>query len=215
MKGDNDMKKMMTIQIIAFIVAAGTLSGLFSYTDVYDVVESVIVRVTCLSCLKLDPKTELDFQFKTATDEEHPSFVLNNLSNGPVFLAFRADVCSACDIMEPLVMDIFNVEFGISETHREIVLIDNTEITFYHINIDHAEEEYRKAFEIYDKDNVKGVPMFTMITFGYDHGIVKPSYTTAYGTLNFDTDNERIDLLEKIISDGIYLYEQNIAGHPH
>ena len=71
------------------------------------------------------------------------------------------------------------------------------------------------ASETYtNKDFVKGVPMFTMITLGYYHGVIKPSYTTVYGTLNLDNDDERKELLENIISDGISIYNENEAGYP-
>lgn len=208
------MKKFASIQIVAIILFAGALSGLTLTTDVYETVENVIVRVKCLSCMKLDPKTELDFQFDTSTGEPHPSFVVDHLNEGPVFLAFRADVCAACDIMEPIVMEIFDVEFGIKETFIQKVPFGDVDITFYHINIDHAENIYREAFNLYDKDYVQGVPMFVMITYGYDHGFVKPAYATTYGTLNLDNDPERKELLENIITNGIDLYKENEAGQP-
>ena len=207
------MEKKFALQLVAFVLVAGMLSGLYTYTDIFEEVENVIVRVKCLSCLKLDPKTELEFQFDTATSEEYPSFILENISKGPVFLAFRADVCAACEIMEPIVKDIFDVDFGLTETYKEMVNYENVNITFYHINIDHAKGDYRYAFELYDKDFVKGVPMFTMITLGYYHGIIKPTYTTAYGTLNLDTNQEREELLKNIIGDGIDLYNENKAGY--
>jgi len=214
------MKKKFALQIVAFVLVAGMLSGLYTYTDVFDEVENVIVRVTCLSCLKLDPKTELTFQFETATDEDQPGFVWDNITKGPIFLAFRADVCAACETMEPIVKDIFDVDFGITETFKKVVNYNNMNITFYHINIDHAKGEYREAFELYDKDNVKGVPMFTMITLGYNHGVIEPAYATAYGTLEGLTNSDlsipinvqRKNILENIIENGMVLYNENKIG---
>ena len=105
------MKKLLALQISAFILVSGALGGLFFITDAYDEVKSRIVEVICLSCLKLNPKTSLDFTFKTANSQPHSDFVLEYLTNGPVFIAYRQDVCEACDIMEPIIQEIFSVMY--------------------------------------------------------------------------------------------------------
>lgn len=204
---------MLVIQISALLIATGSLGGMLLFTDVYDDVQSGIVSVLCLSCIKLDPKTQLDFTFETATGQLHSHFVLDNLTKGIVFLAFREDVCTACDIMEPILQEIFSVEFGKEETFFETVIFDDINVTFIHINIDHASNELQDSRLIYDKDHVGGVPMFTVITLGYDPGFIKPYYTTAYGTLNLDDNKDRKELLTKIILDGIDLYNQNFKGY--
>lgn len=204
---------MLVVQISALLIATGSLGGMLLFTDVYDDVQSGIVSVLCLSCIKLDPKTQLDFTFETATGQLHSPFVLENLTKGIVFLAFREDVCTACDIMEPILQEIFSVEFEKEETFFETVIFDDTNVTFIHINIDHASNELQDSRLIYDKDHVGGVPMFTVITLGYDPGFIKPYYTTAYGTLNLDDNKNRKELLTKIILDGIDLYNQNFKGY--
>jgi len=207
------MKKLLVIQISAFILIAGALGGMFLYTDAYEDVQSRIVLVLCLSCIKLDPKTQLDFTFETATNQPHSNFVLDNLTKGPVFLAFREDVCAACDIMEPVIQDIFDVEFEKEEIVIKTVSFQGTNVTFIHININHASKEMGDSLFIYDKDHIGGVPMFTIVTLGYHHGFVEPYYTTAYGILNLEEYDARKELLMNIIQDGIDLYNENKVGY--
>jgi len=207
------MKKMLAVQITTLILISGTLGGMLFFTEVYDEVQSRIVSVLCLSCIKLNPRTQLNFTFETATSQPHSNFVLDNLTKGPVFLAYREDACTACDIMEPIIQDIFSVHFEKEEILFKTVLFESTNVTFIHINIDHASKELKDSLFIYDKDHVRGVPMFAVVTLGYDHGFIKPYYTTVYGTLNLEDDEERKQLLMKIIIDGIDLYNQNLEGY--
>ena len=209
------MKKLLVVQISAFILISGALGGLFISSSVYNDVQSRIVEVLCLSCIKLDPKTHLDFTFETADGQPHPTFVLENLTKGPVFLEFREDVCAACDIMAPVVKDIFGVEFEKEETFNKTVVFDGANVTLIHINIDHATQELKDAFSVYDKDHIGGVPMFSILTLGYDRGFVKPYYTTVYGTLNLDNDEDRKEALLDIIQDGIDMYIQNHEGYTY
>lgn len=207
------MKKLLAIQFSTFVLISGALGGMVLYTDVYDDVRFGIVSVLCLSCIKLDPKSVVDFTFDTANLQPHSDFVLGNLSKGPVFLAFREDVCLGCDIMEPIIQDIFEVEFEKEETVVKTVIFNDTNVTFIHINLDHASQELKDSFFVYDKDNVGGVPMFTVITLGYDRGFVKPYYSSVYGTLNLEENIERKAFLLEFIQDGIDLFNQNKAGH--
>ena len=203
------MKKIFVVQISAFILISGVLGGMLFLTDIYDEVQSNIVSVLCLSCIKLDPKTKLDFTFETTTGQPHPDFVIENLTKGPLFLAFREDVCAACDIMELVIQEIFSIEFEKEETFAVTVPFDNANVTFFHINIDHASEELQHSRSLYDKDFIGGVPMFTLVTFGYNRGFLEPYYTSAYGTLNLDNNENRKALLINIIQDGINLYKEN------
>ena len=185
------MKKKLLLQICVFILISGSLGLMIIETDVYDRVQSGIVEVLCLSCLKLEPTTEVDFIFETANGEPHPDFVINNLTKGVVFLHYSEDACMGCDIMYPIIKDLFNIEFGKEDMVYNITFFENNLIPYYYINIDHTNQLYRDSFFIYDKDNVKGLPMFTIVTLGYDKGIIKPYYTTLYGTLNLDNDEDR------------------------
>ncbi len=207
------MKKLLAIQVCAIVLISGALAGIVTTTSVYDDVQSVIVSVLCLSCIKLDPKTHLEFTFETANGQNHQEFILDNLSKGPVFLTYRTDACEACDVMEPIVQDIFGVHFEKEETVIKTVSFDDTNVTFIHINLDHSTQELYDSFSIYDKDHVNGVPMFTLITLGYERGFINPYYGSVYGILNIHNDEDRKEFLLNMISDGISLYNENLEGY--
>ena len=207
------MSRILTVQVCLMVLTSGMLGGLLFYTNVYNDVKSRIVSVLCLGCLKLDPKTRLDFTFNTANNADHPPFVLENLTMGPVFLHYRDDVCSACDEMEPVIKEIFGVTYSIGEQFYKTLRFNEANVTFIHINLDHTDQEERSSFEVYDKDHMNGVPMFTVVTIGYDHGFVKPCYTTAYGTLGKNRNEDRKEILTQIVKDGISIYMQNAEGY--
>ena len=207
-------KKVLSFQITVFVIFAAGFSSLVFFTDIYDETLNRIVSVTCLSCIKLDPKTSSEFLFETVDNQVHPDFVLENLAKGPVLIAYRKDVCEACDEMEPLLQDIFGLTFEKEDVFFENVNFDGTNVTFLHINIDHSSEVLRKSMHVYDKDNINGVPMFTLITLNYNYdGIVIPYYSTLYGKLGLTHDEEIKTFLTDIIKDGITLYNDNIAGY--
>lgn len=210
------MKRFVAIQICALLLVSGTLGGMVAFTPVYDEVRSGIVLVLCLSCLKLEPKTNAEFTFATADNQPHAKFVLDNLSKGPVFLHYSGDACAGCDVMYPVIKDLFDVEFGKQDMFSTIATFESTPIPYIYVNIHHTTNELRDAQVIYDKDNVGGIPMFTIVTLGYDNGDVKPKYTTLYGTLatyGCDTDAERLVFLQQLLHQSIEMYEQNKAGH--
>jgi len=207
------MSKLIVLQICVMVIVGGGLSATLFYTDTYDDVKSRIVSVLCLGCLKLDPKTMLDFTFNTANNADHPLFVLENLTIGPVFLRYRDDVCSACDQMEPVIKEIFGVTYSIEEQFYKTLKFNEANVTFIHINLDHTGQEEGSSFGVYDKDHMNGVPMFTVVTIGYDHGLVKPYYTTAYGTLGKNRNEDRKEILTQIVEDGISIYMQNAEGY--
>jgi hypothetical protein len=212
------MKKFFALQVCALIVVSGALGGMFVFTPVYDEVRSGIVLVLCLSCLKLEPKTIVDFTFKTADNTPHPGFVLENLSKGVVFLFYSGDSCRACDVMYPVIKDLFSVDFGKQDMFQSRVTFENSSLGFVYVNIDHTIDELRESQPIYYKDNLNGVPMFTVVTLGYDNGVVKPKYTTFYGDLRpygCDTDAERLVFLQKILRESIEMYQENEAGYHH
>jgi hypothetical protein len=98
----------------------------------------------------------------------------------------------------------------------ETVTFNQANITFIYVNLDHTIDALENSFPLYDKDDIAGLPMFTIVTLGYDHGTVRPYYTTLYGTLNVPTDAERTSLLREILIESIEMYQQNKAGyHPH
>jgi len=207
------MNKMLVLQISALIIISGSLGGMLVFTDVYDEVHSGIVTVLCLSCLKLQPKTKIDFTFETAYGEPHPDFVLENLTNGIVFLHYSEDACPGCDIMYPVIQNLFNITFEKEDMVYKIIDFEGLDIAYFYINIDHTSEEMKNYFPIYDKDHISGLPMFAIITLGYDKGIIRPYYTTVYGTLGLDNDIDRIEFLTELIRESIDIYNQNSEGY--
>lgn len=219
------MQKMLVAQVALLVLIAvgfGELVFEFSVYEeltsdfgVYDDIHDAIVSTLCLSCIKLDPVSRLDFVFETANGEDHPEFVLENLTKGPLFVEYRSDVCKACDDMAPIIKDIFKLSFEKEETLYELVNYNGSDVHFYHINLDHASKIQWDSWPIYDKDHIKGVPMFVVITVKYNRGIIEPCYTAAYGTLGLDTDEERRNLITDMIDDGIGLHEDNHAGYKY
>jgi len=209
------MKKILALQIIALVLISGSLGGMFAFTDVYDEVHSRIVSVICLSCIKLDPIISLEFTFNTANGKDHPNFVIENLTNtGPLFLAYRTDVCAYCDDMEPLLMEIFNVTFEKEDIFYKTVNFNGSDVTFVHINTDYAKGELFESQETYDIDGDNAVPMFTTITLGYNRGIIEEYYNTVYGILDQHyNDEQRVELLTNIILNSIELYNENSPGY--
>ena len=96
---------------------------------------------------------------------------------------------------------------------NEMVIFENSEVAYLYTNIDHASEEMKRSFPIYDKDHIGGLPMFAIITLGYDKGIIKPYYTSLYGTLGLDNDEDRLVFLTELIQDSIDIYNQNSEGY--
>ena len=212
------MRKFVVLQVCALVVVSGALGGMFVFTPVYNEVRSGIVLVLCLSCLKLEPKSVVEFTFDTADDQPHPGFVLENLSHGVVFLHYSGDSCAGCDVMYPVIKELFSVEFGKQDMFHTRVAFENTSIGYVYVNIHHTIDELRDSQLIYYKNHLGGVPMFTIVTLGYDNGIVRPKYTTFYGTLGpygCETDAERLVFLQQLVRESIVMYTQNEAGYPH
>jgi len=207
------MNKMIVLQISALIIVSGSLGGLLVFTDVYEEVHSGIVSVLCLSCLKLEPKTKTDFTFETAYGEPHPDFVLDNLTKGVVFLHYSEDACPGCDIMYPVIQNLFNITFGKEDMVYKVFSFEDLDVAYFYTNIDHASEEMENSFPIYDKDHISGLPMFAIITLGYNKDIIRPYYTTVYGTLGLDSDKDRISLLTELMQESIDIYNQNREGY--
>jgi hypothetical protein len=209
------MNKFRVVQLLAILLIAGDLMAMWVVTDVYDEVEDRIVRVLCLSCIKLEPRTEASFTFDTVGNAGHPEFVLENLTKGLVFLHYTEDVCHACEIMLPVINEFFGTSIEKKDEFSATIEFMDSAVTIIYINIDHREEYFNEPFYTYDKDNIGGLPMFTIISVGYDRGIVKPYYTSLYGTLALDTDAERLDKLTQVFQDGIDLYNQNSDGYSY
>jgi hypothetical protein len=210
------MKRSFIIQITALIIVSGLLAGILVTANIYEETKTRIVEVLCLSCIKLEPKTIQEFTFNTENNAPHPYFVTENLTKGPVFLHYSEDVCAGCEVMFPIIKQLFNIEFEKQDMFSDTVAFDHANITFVYVNLDHTIDVLENSFPLYDKDDIGGLPMFTIVTLGYDHGIVRPYYTTLYGTLNVPTDAERTSLLREVITESIEMYQHNKAVyHPH
>ena len=149
------------------------------------------------------------FVFETANGEPHPEFVLDNLTKGPVFLEYRQDCDSSCDIMESIIQKIFNIQFGHSDIFYETIDYNGTNLTFIHIPLDHASAELVESYFIYDKDSQSGVPMHVVITWEYNKGEIQPCYQTGYAFLREETDEERESALRDMVTQAIELYILN------
>jgi hypothetical protein len=214
MKSDQ-MKKNQLIQIAVagLIVLSGC--AMIATTTIYDDVYTSIVQVLCLSCIKLEPLTSSDYTFETAHNQPHIDYVLENLKTGVVFLHFSEDACYGCDVMYPVIKDLFSIDFGKEEMIYYQLSYNNQTVHYYYTNIDHAIKERIDAFFVYDKDHIGGLPMFTIATVGYDSGIIKPYYTSLYGTLNINTDEKRLEFLQSIMQESLQLWDENhVAYHP-
>jgi thiol-disulfide isomerase/thioredoxin len=207
------MKRLFAIQLGMLIVVGLTLGTVLTTTTVYSDVQDKIVKVLCLSCIKLDPKTTVDFTFQTADGRPHPQFIRDHLATGPIMIMYSEDVCAACEEMYPVVKDLLNVTFEKFEAFHKHVDYQGTNVSFFFINIDHTAPEMLDTRLIYDKDHVDGLPMFTFITLRYDEGTVRPYYTSVYGVLNLPNHETRKSALASILEDSIHLYHENRVGY--
>lgn len=207
------MKKQIVLQLTTLFLVSGLLIGVFITANVYEETKNRIVDILCLSCIKLEPKTIKEFTFVTVNNAPHPSYVTENLTKGIVFLHYSEDVCAGCEIMFPIIKQLFNIEFEKQDMFLKTLAYNDANITYIYVNLDHTLDVFADSFPVYDKDDIRGLPMFIIVTLGYDHGIVRPYYTALYGTLNVPTDEERASLLRELLTESIALYEQNKAGY--
>lgn len=205
------VNKIFVLEITLLVLISGSLGGMLVFTDIYDEVESRIVSVLCLSCVKLDPVVSFEWYY----DKTPQSFVLDSLDKtGPIFIMYSTtDACTNCVIMEPVINEFFNVSYNKEKDYTKVVNFKGTNITFVYVNVaDKSEREYLFSKDLYDFNNVKGVPMFTTVTLKYDRGIVKPCYNTVYGLLNQDTAEQRTKVLTRIVNEAVELYTNNHDG---
>lgn len=211
--GSPEGRGLLAVQLTLIALVAGSLGFMFVSTGVYEEVRDGTVKVLCMSCIKLDYRTSggLDYTFKTANGGPHPGFVLENLRDGPVFLHFSESSCPGCDTMLPPLQDFFDADFEKEEFFSKRLELGGREVTYIYIYRSNPEipERFRESWKIYDKDQVSGFPMFTLVTRGYHHsGEVRPFYTTIYGVFG-DTDPGRVDFLENILSESLEIYDRN------
>lgn len=203
------MKKTRIVQVTLTIIIVGSFIGLTVGTDVYKLVKENIVETLCLSCLKLEFKTNSSFTFDTANGEPNPDFIVGNLTSGVIFLHFSEDACPGCDIMLPVIQNLFSIQFEKKDMVYETLDYENATVHYYYTNIDHATKERIDLFPIYDKEHKFGLPMFAIITLGNDEGEIKPYYATLYGTLDLQTNQQRTQFLQEMMAESIQLWDEN------
>ena len=112
----------------------------------------------------------------------------------------------------------FKIEFEEDKSSFETQVIAGN-ISFYYIYIykdpSMPKTEKTESFWTYDKDNIRGFPMFTIITIEYDHGgEIKPYYTTLYGEFEDDYNYKKMyETFIEILEFSNELYDRNIAGY--
>ncbi|UCF50084.1 MAG: hypothetical protein JSU91_00980 [Thermoplasmatales archaeon] len=208
------MKKLFTVQISLLLVVSVTFVGMLYYTDIYEKTQGGIVEVLCLSCIKLYPKTSTDFTFETGTGEPHPDFIWDSLREGPVFLHYSEDACAACDVMFPSVTEFLQVNPIKDKSYYKLTSVNDRPVHYYYIYLDDeaTSEEWLHTFDIYDKDHIHGLPMFSVITINYAHsGLIEPYFTTLYGQFK-DNDEQRIEFFNNLMDEAFVLYDENLPG---
>jgi hypothetical protein len=205
------MKKIFALQIAMLLVFTGSLGALFLYTDVYDEVQRKIVEELCLSCVKLKVNTKFEWRTQTANNADNPSFVIENLSKGPVILVYRIGFCPGCDRLEENVLfQVFNFTFEKDDVFYKQFEFEQGNITFVHINTDELDHEspLYKSRAIYDIVGDRGNPMVTLVTYTYCQGFVKTSFATIY-SLNAESYEEQQEELRGFINEAISLYNRH------
>jgi hypothetical protein len=213
------IKNFFSIQIVILLFFTAGLTGVVVKTNVYDDVKNGIVDVLCLSCIKLQPKTSADFTFQTANNKDHPEFVKEILkTEGPILIQYGESACKGCDLMIENVMEpYFNLTFPEKKPKSFETKIENRNLSFYYIYIfvdDNKNKVREESYKIYDKDNIDGFPMFTIITLEYDHsGDIKPYYTTLYGLFEGENYKKTKETFTMLLSESRQLYDRNIKGY--
>ena len=219
------MKKIQILQIIVLFIFIISFFSILSTTNVYNEVQTKIVETLCLSCIKLKPNTIKEYRFETADGAQHPDFILENLSKGPVIIDYRITFCPGCiDLENNVFSKVFNISFpNPLEDDEDTEIPDliylkkqfkNTNITFIHFNTDDNNSldvppngVYAKSRNVYDIVGDEGNPMVVFITYGYNHGFIEPYYSTLY---EITTPQELLEL----IYESINLYnEHKDASH--
>jgi len=117
--------------------------------------------------------------------------------------------------MYPVIKQLFDIDFKKDEVVYKTVTLQNSTVVYYYINVDHDPEHMGGFRHIYELNpGLKGaVPLFIIVTLGYDRGDIKPYYTSIYGTLGLDTNEERLSFLTKLMRESIDIYNQNKEGY--
>lgn len=170
------------IIVVGFLVI-GTAAG--SYLLLED-----LMVAPCLGCLGLYPNIELEFRFETVDDLEHPEFVLDQLTEGPVFIEFTQndENCPPCARMRPKVKEL-EEEYS-DEIAFFIININENEKAMFFNNDEHVEpvsdSEEEEYYQVYDIEKIAGglvaTPTYIIVTINEDEdGNIRPSFAVGYG----------------------------------
>lgn len=218
------MNKKLAVNIVSLIIVSSVLGGMLFFTDVYEDVKLGIVDVLCLSCIKLNPKTSMEFTFDTVNNQNHPDFIENQLKQtGPILIQYGDDGCAACKLMIDNVMDPkLGIDFpkdnngniDYKDSFEKEVTVENVSFYYIYINTDHIDNEVKEnSWNIYDVENIGGFPQFTIITIEYHHGgEIKPYFSTFHGSFNKEWDKAKNTFLI-LLSEAEELYDRNIPGY--
>ena len=208
------MRKFFAIQVALIVLFSCLLSYVVSTTDVYDRVKTGIVSVICLSCIKMKPAFEIKFFFRTANLENYPSFILENLSNGIIFLHFRVDSCKSCDHLDEVISDIFKC--NLKEVHYFVTTskLYGVNVTLFHINLDHVSKDKKSLYNLFNVMGSKGgVPMISIVTLGRKNGSVAPCYATLYGYQKKDRILDFIRECSKLYLENFEDFKPSLQNH--
>jgi len=207
------MNKIMTAVAISLIILfSGSLAYVVISSDTYDDVQKKIVETLCLSCIKLKPLYKKEYRF--LNDDNHPDFILENLSNGPVLLDYRITFCPGCNHLEENILSfVLNYSYPSDELfyfHKEF---KNTKLNFIHITTDVFPKgsEYEQSRHVYDFIGDEANPMLVFITYGYNHGFIEPMYLTLYDVGSGDYINDKQNVrkeLNEFIIESVDLYNE-------
>ncbi len=205
------MKKMFALQLAVILVFSGGFLGMLAATDVYEEIHDNIVNVLCLSCLKLNSKTELSYTNQTATGGDYPVFLTENLSKGPILLHYSQDVCHGCEIMLPVLQNITNLDYAKKDTIATEISFDGGVYTYYYINNDHAPELLKDTYEVFDVAGIGARPMFVLLTYdcqGVDCQ-TEIVYSSQIGVLGGDSYQEQYAYVETMMEEALDMWESH------
>ncbi|KYK25331.1 hypothetical protein AYK24_05165 [Thermoplasmatales archaeon SG8-52-4] len=212
------MNKFLVIQVIVFLLIAGSLGGMLAYTDIYDDVQSGIVETICLSCAKLDTSLPVKFTFTTANGKPHPDFIIDILKDrGPILIQYGEKACAACeDMINNIIKPYFNLQFDKTISFDVDVNMHGLNFTYVYIYIDDpaTPQERVDSYDVYDSEHIRGFPMFTIITIEYDHsGKIEPFYASLYGKFEPNDDYEKMtETFTELIKNCEELWARNLPG---
>jgi len=116
--------------------------------------------------------------------------------------------------MFPSVLEFLQVQPEKDKSYYKLTTFEDQSIPYYYIYLDDeaTSEDWLRSFEIYDKDHIHGLPMFSVVTINYAHsGIIEPYYTTLYGAFK-DNIEQRVEFFGELMQEALVLYNENIPG---